>query len=141
MHGFGFQIDLKVLETFLKASTEKFCQIIWVTFFTLWFHEFFQLLFKKDKHKKNSVKSSCEVHWIVMFQKDAVCFGSKGLTEHYALDIDMYYYITSRPRTSDLFSSCLLFVLFILLKAIDYSCTTLLVMFVPIQVLLPILHW
>ena len=52
MHGFGFQIDLKVLETFFKASTEKFCQIIWVTFFTLWFHEFFQLLFKKDKHKK-----------------------------------------------------------------------------------------
>ena len=28
MHGFGFQFDLKVLETFLKASTEKFCQII-----------------------------------------------------------------------------------------------------------------
>ena len=61
-----------------KASTEKFCQIIWVTFFALWFHKFFQLLFKKDKHNKKSVKSSYEVHWIVMFQKDAVCICLKS---------------------------------------------------------------
>ena len=27
-----------------SARKSKFCQIIWVTFITLWFHEFFQLL-------------------------------------------------------------------------------------------------
>ena len=27
-----------------SALKSKFCQIIWVTFITLWFHEFFQLL-------------------------------------------------------------------------------------------------
>ena len=45
IHAFGLQIDVKVLETFFKAPAKQFCQITWVTFFTLWFHEFFQPIF------------------------------------------------------------------------------------------------
>ena len=59
-----------------SARKSKFCQIIWVTFITLWFHEFFNCFQYCQAQKFSadfSVKSSWEVRWIVMFQMDAVC--------------------------------------------------------------------
>ena len=51
---------------------KKFCQIIEVTFFALWFHDFFQNRRMQNSLQIFSVKSSWEVHWIVMFQTDVV---------------------------------------------------------------------
>ena len=51
-------INLNSIEVCAK---NKFCQIIWVTFFTLGFHEFFQLLFNIVK-LKNSLQIFLSKH-------------------------------------------------------------------------------
>ena len=43
--------------------------------------------FARDTKETNfSVKSSWKIHWIIMFQKDAVCWGSEIL-DHYAIQL------------------------------------------------------
>ena len=61
-----------------SARKSKFCQIIWVTFITLWFHEFFQLLLILSSSKilcrffcqiimgsplNSNVPDGCSVSW------------------------------------------------------------------------------
>ena len=87
MHGFGFQIDLKI---FAKSQSRTACwqnsteagflsnhkvqfwiSVIWQVF------SFGSPYCKMKKVSADfSVKSSWEVHWIIMFQKDAVCIST-----------------------------------------------------------------
>ena len=56
----------------LSKNSHIICQIAKCSFEFLSFNEFFGGLAKKTKETYFSVKSSCEVHWIIMFQKNAV---------------------------------------------------------------------
>ena len=67
MHGFGFQNDLKIWSSNEVRHNQFFCQITKCSFR-------FCHLTSFAKETNFSVKSSWEVHWILMFQKDAVCF-------------------------------------------------------------------
>ena len=82
MHGFGFQIDLKsqncMLTKFngnsflvkLQSAVLNICHL--TTFFSN-HNVITDLLRRETTYTYFSVKSSREVHWIIMFQKDAVC--------------------------------------------------------------------
>ena len=78
IHAFGLQIDLKLIfseESVLKNVSKKILSNHLSNFLHTLISRIFSMLFKIDKYKMFSVKSSWEVHWIVMFQKDAVCYG------------------------------------------------------------------
>ena len=84
MHGFGFQIDMKICA---KSQSRIACwqnstkavflsnQKVQFWIFVIWqFFSFRSPYCKMKKVSANvSVKSSWEVHWIIMLQKDAVC--------------------------------------------------------------------
>jgi len=78
IHAFGLQIDLKLIfseESVLKKVSKKILSNHLSNFLHTLISRIFSMLFKIDKYKIFSVKSSWEVHWIVMLQKDAVCGG------------------------------------------------------------------
>jgi hypothetical protein len=69
IHGFGFQNDLKIWSSNEVRHKQFFCQITKCSFTFCHLTSFDEA----TKETNFSVKSSWEVNWIVMFQKDAVC--------------------------------------------------------------------
>ena len=75
IHVFGLQIDLKLIfseESVLKKVSKKILSNHLSNFLHTLISRIFSMLFKIDKYKNFSVKSSWEVRWIIMFLKDAV---------------------------------------------------------------------
>ena len=68
IHGFGFQNDLKIWSSNEVRHKQFFCQITKCSFTFCHLTSFAE----ETKETNFSVKSSWEVNWIIMFQKDAV---------------------------------------------------------------------
>ena len=81
MHGFGLQIDLKSQlqadkiqqNQFSVKSQNPVLNICHLTTIFVSNHHVMSIFAKETKRTYFSVKSSWEVHWIIMFQTEAVC--------------------------------------------------------------------
>ena len=74
-----------------NRKVQFWISVIWQVF-SFWFTVKWEKYF--------SVKSSWEVHWIVMFQKDAVCRSAYVIYEWYLLDLGMLDFLWIPSQSS-----------------------------------------